>query len=369
VVAYEALRLNSKRCSAKTAKKNLKREELMSKNKWYARPIYLMVVLALVLAAVGVVGCAGGAPTPEKVVMRIGLVTINDPQHYTAGLFEKVVEERTNGGIDVEVYPAMQLGSNDQMLQDVTAGSLQCLLEPTSFLAGFDNVLTVLDLPNFLPDVQTAATMLNGSVGDPLRARIESKGLLCLRFYPYGSNVSICKFDPVDLDAVKGKKIRTMPSQVLMDRMNALGATAIPMGVPELYTALQQGTIDGIEGAEAFIYTQGYYEVAKYLWMVPNEPNIFFFMVNKSWFEGLPKEYQDIMKQVVLDIDSEVHQYAADLAQTSIEEMKKAGVTVVEPSAEVQAELKELWLPIHDEFLAANPEAKPIYDAIIKATK
>ncbi|GAJ11623.1 unnamed protein product, partial [marine sediment metagenome] len=115
--------------------------------------------------------------------------------------------------------------------------------------------------------------------------------------------------------------------------------------------------------------TQKYYEVAKYLWMVPNEPIISFFMVNKNWFEGLPKDYQNVINKALIDLDSDAREYDVKLAQTSIDEMKKAGVTVVEPSVEVQGKLTGLWAPLHDEFLAANPEAQPIYDAIIKATR
>jgi len=327
-----------------------------------------LCVSALIAGTLVGAGCAK-KPQATAVTMRIGMVTVNDVQQFAAEQFKALVEERSKGSITVEVYPGGQLGSNDQMLQNLQNGSLQGLLEPTSFLAGFDPVLQVLDLPAIFPDgVKSAVSLLNGQVGDPLRARLESKGFELLRFYQYGSNICITKFDPSKLESFKGKKIRVMPSQVLIGRMNAFGAVGTPMSVPELYTALQQGTIDGIEGAEAFISTQKYYEIAKYLWLAPNAPNITFFMVNKAWLEGLPKEQRDIIKQAAVDLDATVNGKAEELAESAIDTMKAAGVTVVEPSAEVKAKLQQLWAPLSQTFLSQNPDAKPIYDAITAVT-
>lgn len=326
---------------------------------------FLVLALVLAVSTFAVVGCGQKA---EKVVMRIGMVTINDPQQYAAEQFKALVEDRSKGQIEVQVYPGGQLGSNDQMLQNLQAGSLQGLLEPTSFLAGFDPVLQVLDLPNLFPDVQTAVKLLNGSTGDPLRARLETKGFKLLSFYQYGSNIVITKFNPSSgLSAFRGKKIRVMPSKVLIGRMNAIGAVGYPMGVPELYTALQQGTIDGIEGAEAFLSTQKYYEVAKYLWMAPDAPNISFFMVNKAWLEGLPAKQRNIIEQAAKDIESDVNSYAEGLASKAIDTMETNGVTVVDPTPEVKAMLQERWTSLPNTFLSENPDAKPIYDAIVAA--
>lgn len=300
-------------------------------------------------------------------VMRIGTPTTNDPQVYEMGEFKRILEEKTAGKITVQTYPSGQLGSNTQMLQGLQAGTIQGLLEPTAFLGGFSSVVNVVDLPYFFKDVWSAAELLNSPDGDGLRQYLEGKGVATGSFYPYGDRVTLTNFNVQKIEDFKGKKIRVMGAKVLQQQFNVWGGAGIPMDVPELYTALQQKTLDGLESAPQFFQTGKYYEVAKYLFYEPKGAEVTIFMFNKNWVDILP----DDLRQAVYDAAKEVYPLALEYAKKSQDDalkiMKDAGVQVVEAAPDFHAKLVEATKAVHDEFLKDNPDAKPIYEQLQKA--
>ena len=307
------------------------------------------------------------APQDGVPVMRIGTPTTNDPQVYEMTEFKRIIEEKIPGKLTVELYPSGQLGSNSQMLQGLQAGTIQALLEPTAFLGGFSSVCNVVDLPYFFKDVWSASELLNGPGGDPLRAFLEEKGITTGSFYPYGDRITLTTTKVDSMDGWKGKKIRVMGAKVLQDQFNSWGASGIPMDVPELYTALQQKTLDGLESAAQFFQTGKYYEVSKYLLMEPKGAEVTIFMINKAWLDSLPAD----VKQAVLDAAAEVQPLAeANSKKTqdeAIEIMKGTGVEVVNPSDEFHNALVEASEVVHTNFLKDNPDAQSIYDELKKA--
>jgi tripartite ATP-independent transporter DctP family solute receptor len=305
----------------------------------------------------------------EKVVMRIGAATNNDPQTYEMERFKELAERLSNGKLEVRLYPAGQLGSNAQMLQGLQAGSIHALVEPTAFLGGFEDVLTVLDLPYFFHDVWTATQLLNGPAGDDLRGFMERRGLVSGSFYPYGDRTLLLKFPVKDMDSFKGKKIRVMGAKVLQDEIKVWGGVGIPMGVPELFTALQQGIIDGLGSAAQFFYMGKYFQVAKYLFTEPKAAEISIFMINKKWLDGLPPDLKDIVLKGMKEIQPLAEKYARETEKKAVDDMKAAGLTVIDASPELKAKLKAACLPIHETFLKENPAAKPIYENLKKMIK
>lgn len=253
------------------------------------------------------------------------------------------------------------------MLQGISAGSIQGLLEPTSFLSGFDNVMNVVDLPYTFPDVWTTAKLLNGPVGDALRDHLEARGLVSASFYPYGERNMILKFPVKKMSDFKGKKIRVMGSKMLQDEINVLGAAGVPMDVPQLYTALQQGVIDGLVGSPPFFWKLRYYELAKYLFTEPDGSVVTLFMIHKGWLDSLPAD----LRAAVLKSAEEVQPMADKMTQgakvKSYDVMQKNGVKVINASPELKAQMKEACVSVIEKFLNENPDAKPVYERLKKA--
>lgn len=297
-------------------------------------------------------------------VMRVATPTTNDPQTHEMDLFKKVVEEKTKGQIKVELYPASQLGSNDQMLQQLSSGSIQGMLEPTAFLGGFAEMMTIVDIPYLWTDVYKATEYLNGEGGKLFEPSLSQKGLTALRFYEYGPRIILLKNKAEKMADLKGKKIRVMGAPVLVDEINSWGGAGVAMGVPELYTALQQGTLDGLESAAMFFYSGKYFESTKYLLMEPKGAEVTIFMANTKWLNTLPPNLQQAIKDAAKEIEEDAKKFARAGNDKAIGEMKKAGITVIEASPEFHKQLVDASQPIYQKFEQRVPGSKEIIEKI-----
>lgn len=313
------------------------------------------------------------ANSGQKYVMRVGAATNKDGHVYIMEQFKKEVEARTDQ-ISVELYPGCQLGSNTQMLQDLTANGIQGLVEPAAFLGVFQPGACVINLPYLFPDAETEVAIMNGECGDYYREYLRKINIDVLGWYIYGVNRGFNTKFPLAKDqtlsnAFSGKKIRVMGSQILLDQANMLGASAVTMDVPEVYTALQQGTIEGMGVAPIFAADGSYYEVAPYMIMTDGDFEVSQFMVNAEWLDSLPQDLYDAVKEaseVIMERTIEYSHKAQDEALAKIEEN---GGTVIWATEAQNAELKEISGPVRENFLKANPDVKFVYDAIDAAVK
>lgn len=305
---------------------------------------------------------AGRGWAADKIIMRVATPTTKDPQVHEMDLFKKAVESKSQGRIEVDLFPSCQLGSNSQMLQGLQAGTIQGLLEPTAFLGGFCNVLTLVDLPYFFPDVWTAADLLNGTAGKTLHKYLENRGIIAAAYYPYGDRILLLKFPVDSMNDFRGKKIRVMGAKVLQDEINSWGGVGIPMDVPELYTALQQGVIDGLESAAQFFYMLKYFQVAHYIFTEPKGAEVTIFMMNKKWIDALPTDLQKVVLGCAKEIIPAATDYSRSTEKVALDKMKAAGVKIIDASPQLKEQLKHACVPVRETFLKENPDAKPIYE-------
>ncbi len=320
----------------------------------------------LMLSACGANGdgkAATGESAQDKYKMKIGTATTNEVQTHIMDVFKAKVEERTSGKIEVELYPSGQLGSNDQMGQQVATGAIEGVVTASSF--GFDELLTALDLPYVWPDIDTTVEYLNSGGGKVFQESMEkNKGVTIARFYPYGPRTILSKKKIETIEDFKGQKIRVQSAKVLIDKINAWGGTGIAMGVPEMYTALQQGTIDGIDNVAGVHYSGKYHDNAKYLLTESSSPLIIIFLINTKWLNGLPEELKTAVLELAAEIDGDIQQYAKDFHESALEGMKAEGVEIIEPSEELHQALVDASKNIVPDFVNRLPEAKPIVDEI-----
>ena len=182
---------------------------------------------------------------------------------YNSDEFKRIVEEKSEGSIVIDIFPSGQLGTIAEYVSNIQNGTLDFAFAASSFVSNYCPEVTVFDLPFLFEDYDHVWETLDGEVGEMLNQKLEENGLLCPIWFGLGfRQVTTSDKHPIEtIEDFKGFRIRTMPSTIYQELFAALGADAVPMDVGELYTALQQGTVDGQENPYNQIRSYGFQEV------------------------------------------------------------------------------------------------------------
>ena len=184
--------------------------------------------------------------------MKIGFVTINDQNQQWANWYKEAVEKGSNGRIEVQIFPASQLGPVPRQIEGVQLGTIEAVLLPADFFVGLEPRYGVFSIPGLFKDMRNAAhAIADPALNKELLALGESKGMVGVTAFVY-SAADYFGRDPIRrLDDFKGKKFRINATPAERERMRVLGATAVPMPTNEVVPALQRGAIDGTQSAIA----------------------------------------------------------------------------------------------------------------------
>jgi len=204
--------------------------------------------------------------------------------------------QKTKGEVEVQLFPAAQLGSERDMVEGLQLGSLEMTLTSTGPLGNFVPQVKLFNLPFLFKDRKSCYAVLDGDIGTRIANRFPKVGLRSLGWFENGfrnitnSRVAIQK--PGD---VKGIKIRVMEDDVFILTMKALGASPLPMAFGELYTALEQKTVDAQENPLAVIYSSRFFEVQKYLAMTGHFYSPAMLLISEMTWQKLSRENQAII--------------------------------------------------------------------------
>lgn len=324
--------------------------------------IFLMISLVSVLSPV--VDETVAANETKPIIMRIGYATINDSQDFAGHKFKEQVEAATKGRVQVQLYPGSQLGTNQKVVDSVQNGTIEGTFQPSAFLGGFAPVLTTGDLPYLWPDQLVMLDILNNSaVGKDFCKISESKGTKIVGFVNQGTKHLVTNYPVNSVIDISGKKFRIMGAPVLADMVRIWGGSAVPMAFSEIYTALQQKTVDGIEQTMELTLLNKYYEAAPYILLTSHGQLPEALMLNAAWYKGLPQDTQRIIDKAGNTVYKEVAKYCEESNAAAVEKMKSfPKVKIVTPSVEVLDSFKKASLPTYDKFLKDVPAAKKFID-------
>ena len=225
----------------------------------------LFLAIGLVLAAAP--GCSRkGGGTHGVLTLK---ASDDHPLDYptTQGLLEmgKIIDAKTDGRIKVQVFPSAQLGSETQTIENTQMGVLAINRVSCAPLSEFSKKMGVFSMPYLFRDYAHFRKVLDGPIGAEVGKDLEASGLKVLAYYDSGARSFYNTKRPiVTPDDLKGLKIRTQKSQVMVELVNALGAVATPMSFEEVYSSLQTGVIDGAENNAPSYLSTNHYEAAKY---------------------------------------------------------------------------------------------------------
>ena len=198
-----------------------------------------------------------GTTTPDNHPYNLGLVKMSE-----------LVAEKSNGAVTLDVFGNSQLGNERDLLEGLQLGSLQITCVSTAPLAGFTDSFLVFDLPFIFETTEQARAVMDSEVGTEILNSVEDQGMKGLAWFENGfRNVTNSKLPITVPDDLKGIKIRTMENQMHMEAFRVMGADPTPMAMGDVFTALQQGTIDAQENPIPIIETNKFGEVQHYLSM------------------------------------------------------------------------------------------------------
>jgi tripartite ATP-independent transporter DctP family solute receptor len=254
------------------------------------------------------------------------------PVHEAMEYMKSRLEELSGGSVTLEIYPSGMLGSETQCIEQLQNGVLAMTKTSASPMEGFIPEMAVFSLPYVFRDRDHYWAVLDGPVGKELLLAGEPKHIRGLCYYDAGSRNFYTKDKPVmSPDDLKGLKIRVMNSKTAMDMVKALGGAPTPIAWGELYTALQQGVVDGAENNPPSYFTNRHLEVCKYLSMDGHTRIPDMLIMSTEVWNGLPPRVQGWVQQAA-DASS---QYQRNLweakTREALERSKAEGVEVVYP--------------------------------------
>ena len=262
------------------------------------RSVLSLALLPAAGAIGGLAGCGKGTGG-DTTTVRIGDdVAADNPEVTAEKYFGDQLKSLTSGKYAVKVFPNATLGDSNRMNEQVRSGTLQMAKSLFSNLTSFDKRLGVLSLPYAFPKADDSITALGGELGNQLKSILDAAGLTVLAwFYTGNRNVYNTKRPVHHAADLKGLRLRVPQSAVTIDAFNTLGAQATPLAATEIYSALQQGVIDGAENNPIYYVSSKQFEEAKNFSWTRHQAGVDVLMVGKKFFGDQPKSVQDAMVQ------------------------------------------------------------------------
>lgn len=253
--------------------------------------------------------------------------------HQAALKFKGLVEKNSNGQMTVQIFPAAQLGSDVSVAKKVQSGAIEAEILTANKLGSFYPGMDLYALPFLLGDFDVAAKVFRQPIHQTVIQELEQKtGLKSLAFVGAGfRNITNSKHPVNKPEDLKDLKIRVPKNKIEIAAFKALGANPVNIPGSELFSALQQGVVDGQDGSAEWAYAKKVYEVQKYLSVTHHQLSTSTLIVNARYFYSLPADLQKVLKDAGAETQTfwQAGSKAAD--KSVIERFKQQGMQVIYP--------------------------------------
>lgn len=292
-------------------------------------------ITVLVSAACGSSGVATGTVGGPPIVARFTHVAADfTPKGHAARRFAELVNERSEGRIDVRVYPSGQLFGDRDEVEALQANNVQFIAPSIGKLIAFDTRFQIGDLPFLFSNNAAEDRFWEAEAGRTLLRSLEAQGIVGLTTWPNGMRQIMNRTRPVRTPAdTRGLKMRIPSGGVLVDTLQAFGCGASVIPFTDTYMALQQGVVDGTLATFDNIEVEKYAEVLKYLTVADVNSLSYAVLANKAFWDGLPPDLRQIVVAAMEDATSLARKLAAELDEKAMASLK-ARIDVVELTPE-----------------------------------
>lgn len=327
-------------------------------------------ILLIMLMGVCALGLAlGVAEAQQKITAKIAdILSPDHPHSTTMQFFAEKVKERTKGRMEIQVFPAAQLGQTKDLFMGLQTGSIEMAKMPMSFSGEWIPESKVWDLPYLFNSRDELWRVIRSNVGKGFVSEFYPRQGLAGLFWVDDGGRSIYANKPVRKpEDLKGMKIRVQPSDIQIQAINEMGGIGTPLAFGEVYLALQQKVLDGAENSPALYWTSKHWEVSKVYSLTEQFWSVSAFLANKKWWDGLPND----IRVEMLAAGQEAEKYFLDtyiaLENKAIGFVKEKGVTVVTDVD--KATFEKRIQPVYDNFVKKYAFGKDLLDQARAAKK
>lgn len=316
----------------------------------------LIFAILFILVSVFCLNGANMALAQEKFTIRLAHVEPEERAlHKGCLLFKQYAELFSDGRITVEIYPNAQLGGDRQALEAVSVGTIEMTAAASAVMSNYDPNFGILDLPFIFKDREATIKACDGKVGEILDSKLPAFGMIGLGYCDYGQRQMTNNVRPInEPNDMKGLKMRVMENPVYIELMRSMGENPTPMSFGELYTALQQGTVDGQENPSPLIHASKFQEVQKYLSLTGHTWNFNIVAMNKAFFDKLPEDLQRIVVEGArVNIVELERRIEAQIQEEYVEMLAAEGMIVNDITPENRQKFFEVTQPVRDKFMEA----------------
>ncbi|MGI6784127.1 MAG: TRAP transporter substrate-binding protein [Aminivibrio sp.] len=326
-----------------------------------------MKLRSIVAFALLLVFALAVAPTAEaaKISFKLGhSVSDQHPYHLGAEKFKEIVEKESGGEIEIALFPNNQLGTGERdLLEGLQLGTVDIYVGSTGPMGGFEKKFMLFDFPFLFKDKAQAYSVLDGEIGQYVMGLLDKIGIKGLAWYENGFRHFTNSKRPVNTpEDAKGLKLRTMENKIHMALWKVMGADPTPMAWGEVFTALQQGTVDGQENPIPIIFVQKIYEVQKHLALTGHVFSPAMIAIAEAKFNGLSEEHKALFLKAAKESALYQREQITRMEDEQVAKLKELGMQVTEPDV---ALFREATKPVYDEFKGELGEDAKLLDQIL----
>jgi tripartite ATP-independent transporter DctP family solute receptor len=263
-------------------------------------------------------------------------------QGRAAKVFAEQVEKASGGKMKVRAIGAAALGPDNQMQQALIGGAQEMMVGSTATLVGITKEMALWDTPFLISNAKEADILLDGPIGEKIKAKLQDKGLVGLVYWENGfRNLTNSKRAITKMEDMNGIKLRVMQNNVFLSSFQALGANAIPMAFSELFTALETKTVDGQENPFNTILSSKFYEVQKYMTVTNHVYSPWIVTVSKKWWDQLSKDEQKVLMDAARVSRDFERKDTREEAAKAMADLKAKGMMINELSPAESARMRD----------------------------
>ncbi|WP_410207586.1 TRAP transporter substrate-binding protein [Fusobacterium sp.] len=306
------------------------------------------VLGAIILLLLFVTGCGKSEDSTKKLKLAHAL-TEGHPVHLAMVQFAEEIKEKTDGKIEVLIFPNGQLGGEREITELMQAGAIDMIKTNAGPLESFAREYSVLSLPYLFRDMDHHLKVVKSEIGESILGATADRGFIGLTFYNSGTRNMYTKKPVKSVDDLKGMKIRVQTSKTMVRMTELLGGSPSPLSFGEIYTALQQGVVDGAENNLISYAESKHYEVAPYFTFDEHSISPDVLIMNINTWNKLTDNEKKIVKEAALNSFDYQNKIWFEAEDKLVDTLKEKGV--------------EFFQVNKDDFVE---KVQPLYDEVMK---